>query len=151
MTLISPQADPLTFTAANIARASVEGVEAAASLRLNDAVDIKTGYMYLNTEDKDTGKNLIKRPKNKFTAGIGYSVRNLSLLADYLYVGKCLDSSVGNELPAYSVVNLSGNYRVTKNITLFGRIENLFNAHYEEVGGFNTKGASVYGGMKVSL
>ncbi|MCL4477326.1 MAG: TonB-dependent receptor [Nitrospirae bacterium] len=145
------QADPLTFTAANIARASVEGVEAAASLRLNDAVDIKTGYMYLNTEDKDTGKNLIKRPKNKFTAGIGYSVRNLSLLADYLYVGKRLDSSVGNELPAYSVVNLSGNYRVTKNITLFGRIENLFNAHYEEVGGFNTKGASVYGGMKVSL
>jgi vitamin B12 transporter len=145
------QADPLIFTAANIARASVEGVEAIASLRLNDALDIRTGYTYLNTEDKDTGESLPKRPKNKFNAGIGYTVRNLSLLLDYLYVGKRLNSSVGTELSAYSVVNLSGNYRATKDITLFGRIENLFNAHYEEVGGFGTKGASFYGGVRVSL
>lgn len=145
------QADPLTFTAANIARASVEGVEAIASLKLNDALDVRTGYTHLDTENKDTGKSLIRRPKNKVSLGVGYVKRDVSLLADYIYVGNRLNSASGNELSAYSVIGLSGNYRVTKNITLFGRIENLFNAHYEEVGGYSTKGASVYGGMRVSL
>lgn len=146
------QAEPLTFTAANIARASVEGVEATASVKVTDSIDVRTGYTYLSTEDKDTGTRLPKRPKNKFNAGIGYSAGNLSLLADYLYVGPRLNSTAsGEELSAYSLVNLSGSYRITKSISFFGNVVNLFNAHYEEVGGFNTKGASVYGGMRVSL
>jgi vitamin B12 transporter len=149
------QADPRTFTAINIANASVKGVEANGSLRLFDGLEIRVGYTYLDTEDEDTGLPLIRRPKNKFSFGIGYAARNLSLLADYVYVGgrfdSTLDARTGNKLPPYSLVNLSGTYTIYKNIALFARVDNLFNKDYEDIRSFGTKGSSIYGGIKVTL
>jgi len=75
----------------------------------------------------------------------------LSASADYLYVGKCFDTSVERDLNAYSLFNLSGSYRATKTFTYFARVQNLFNSHYEEAGGYGTPGVSFYGGVKVSF
>ena len=35
---------------------------------------------------------------------------------------------------AYAVVNLVGNYQVTRNFSLFARVENLFDTDYETFG-----------------
>jgi vitamin B12 transporter len=149
------QADPLTFTAANIARASVQGVEANLSVRPLEGVEVRAGYTYLDTEDKDTHLPLIRRPVNKFTGSLGYSTGTLSVLADYIYVGSRYDSTraaqTGTKLAPYSLVNLSGNYRVYKNFTLFARIENLLDKDYEEIFSYGTKGISFYGGMRVTF
>lgn len=145
------QADPLTYTAANIARASVRGIESNFSFRLTDSVDMKAGYTYLDTENKDTGTALIRRPKNKVNLSLGYTANSITLLADYIYVDSRLDSSAGNEMPSYSIVNLSGSYKAQKNITLFSRIENLFDKGYEEARGYGTKGISVYGGVRAAF
>ena len=48
-------------------------------------------------------------------------------------------------------MNLYAAYDVYKNVTLFGRVENLFDEHYEEVLGYGTPGRAGYGGVKVTF
>ena len=149
------QADPLTFTAVNIANASVKGVEATASYQATDALSLKAGYTYLDAKDTDTQLPLNWRPANKVVLGIAYSTPAYSFLADYIYVGGRFNSShdaeIGKKLPPYWLVNLSGTYKISKVISVFARIENLFDADYEEVFSYGTKGISFYGGMRATF
>ncbi len=150
------QADPsFPWTAANIARAKISGVEAVMSVKVFEGLDLKIGYTYLDTEDKDTGNSLARRPKNKFVAGLGYALKDISLASDIIYVGSRYDSAtdaaIGNNLSSYTLVNLSGGYIINKNITAIARIENLFNEKYQEIRGYGTKGFSINGGLRIAL
>jgi len=149
------QSDPRTFTAENIASASIQGFEVEGMLRVLEGLDLKAGYTYLDTEDKNTGLPLNRRPTNKFTFSIAYATGPLSVVADYIYVGSRYDSardaSEGIKLSPYSLVNLSGTYWFSKSVGVIARIENLFDEDYEEIKSFGTKGASFYGGLRVKL
>jgi vitamin B12 transporter len=48
-------------------------------------------------------------------------------------------------------VNISGNYAVSKRMTLFARIDNVFNVNYEEAASYGTPGLSASGGIKIAL
>jgi vitamin B12 transporter len=143
--------DPHTFTAANIAKAKVQGLEASLLIEVNDHVNIKTGYTYLDTEDRQTGKQLPLRPQDKLNLAVDVSIKDFTVLADYTFVGERFDSRVKRTLSSYSIVNMSSSFRVSKGITLFARGENLFDENYEEIGSYGTPGFSIYGGMRVSF
>lgn len=149
------QADPFTWTAANIAKAKTAGIEAAMSVKVFQGLDLKMGYTYLDTEDEATGDSLARRPRNKFVAGLGYAIKDISLVADVIYIGNRYDSatdaSIGKKLSTYTLVNLSGAYRISRNITAIARVENLFNEKYEETRGYGTKGFSINGGLRITL
>ena len=49
------------------------------------------------------------------------------------------------------VVNLAGRLGVTERVSLFGRIDNLFDEEYEQVYGYGTAGLSAYGGVNMTL
>ena len=56
-----------------------------------------------------------------------------------LYVGERLD--VGNvELSPYTLVNLGATYAATNQLTLGGRIDNLFDRNYEVAKGYASPG-----------
>lgn len=143
--------DPLTFTAKNIARAEVKGVETGLTVRVTDTMKVKAGHTYLNAKDQDTGERLTRRPMDKFTLAAEYAATRTSIIASYVFVGERFDSSAGRSLASYNLVNVSGNYAVTKGMALFARIDNLSNTNYEEAGGFGTPGRSFFGGIKLSL
>lgn len=145
------ETDPLTFTAANIAKAEIKGLEANTVLKVSDNLNIKAGYAYLDTKDKTTEQRLSLRPKDKLSVSAEFSAKDISVVADYIFVGQRYDSSVKRDISSYSLVNLSSNYAIKKWLTIFARINNLFDADYEEAGSYGTPGFSVYGGMKVSL
>jgi vitamin B12 transporter len=50
--------------------------------------------------------------------------------------------------PGYTVVNVAANYKVDDHATVFGRIDNLFNEHYEDPTGFLRPGIGVFTGVK---
>ncbi|MDA8079636.1 MAG: TonB-dependent receptor [Nitrospiraceae bacterium] len=144
------QTDPLTFTAANIAKANVKGFEAEALFRVTNDLRLKAGYARLDTEDKTTGQHLSLRPRDKFTLAADLGAKDYSALISYAYVSKRFDSSIARDLSSYSLVNLSGSCKINKWLSVFGRIDNLFNTHYEESGTFGTPGFSVFGGVKIT-
>lgn len=148
------QGDPANnFRASNIAKASAEGVEALATMKIADALELKAGYTYLDAKDTASGEPLLRRPNNKFNLGIGYTNQYMSALADLIYVGERhdIDGFTVVKVSPYYLVNLSGSYRATKDITLFGRIENMLDKDYEDPKGFGTKGISAYGGVRLAL
>jgi len=142
---------PWVWQPQNIAKAEVRGIEADAKLKLTDNINVKAGYAYLDTEDT-VGKKLSGRPRDKVSISADYRKNNLMLNTQYIYVGKRYNrEGERDELGAYSLVNLNASYKVSKEITLFGRIHNLFDKKYEEVKDFGVYGLSAFGGLRISL
>ena len=95
------------------------------------------------------GNHIPGIPAHRFKAGAEYAVTDAwKIGADLNVIGSQYllhdDSNLNPKVPAYAVVNLHTSYQVTKNVELFGLINNLFNRHYYaagtffDAGGFNS-------------
>jgi len=142
----------------NISKATTQGVELTASLRPIDELTLRAGYTYTRTEDKATGLELLRRPKNKISFDGNYRfLKNANLNLGLVYVGTRTDDDYSTspattvKLKNYLLVNLAASYDITRNLQIFGRVDNLLDRSYEEVLGYGTAGISAYGGVKVSF
>lgn len=54
-------------------------------------------------------------------------------------------------LEDYEVVDLSARYTINENLSVFGRVQNLFDDEYEEIGGFNASRRAAYVGVDFSF
>ena len=142
----------------NVAETETQGVEVFASVRPIDDLTLRASYTYTDTEDKETGKDLLRRAQNKFGLDVNYQFMdkgnvNLSLV----YVGKRDDNDYSTwpatrvELDDYVLANLAASYDITRNIQVFGRVENFLDEDYEEVKGFGTPELSAFAGCKLSF
>ncbi len=135
----------------NIGKAEVKGIETGILTKITDSLMVRSAYTNMDTEDKDTGQRLIRRPKDKLNITVEYSAEDLTLLAGYIFVGEVNDTIAERNLASYSLVNLSGNYKLTKQFKLFARIDNLLDEDYETAGGFNSPGFSAFAGIKLEI
>ena len=140
-----------TYTADNIGNAQTEGVEIKASAQPLDNLKLNAAYTWLDAVNKDTGAFLPLRPRNKVTSTVEYTLAKLTVIGEFQYVSRRHDSSLNRDLGGYSLVNLKGSYALLKNLSLFVRIDNLFDKSYEEAAGYGTPGISAFGGVKVSF
>ena len=100
-------------------------------------------------------KRLPRWPLDQATLGLTYiPIDPLRINVDYRFVGarnNDLANTRTQQLGSFNVVNASTAYDVTKNWQVYGRVDNLFNAHYEEILFFGTPSRSVYGGVKYTF
>ncbi len=143
--------DPITWQATNINRAEIKGVETGLRVRFSEDITLRAGYVNLDTEDRETGERLSRRPMHRLNLELSGKRGPLSSSIYYTYTGGRYDSAIKGTLPPYSVVNISASYRVSNTLSTFMRIENLFDRDYEEAGGYGRPGLSIYGGIKVTL
>ena len=92
------------------------------------------------------GDHIPNVPQHRFKAGIEYAVTDAWKVGiDVNAVGSQFatgdQSNQNPKVPAYAVVNLHGSYQVTKNVELFGLVQNLFNQHYYTTGTFFDPGS----------
>ncbi len=85
------------------------------------------------------GKRIPSIPEHTLKLGIDYEVlRGLTLGADLIYnAGQYLRGDEANlldPLAGYALVNLRGEYRVSRQLRFFARIDNVFNTDYESFG-----------------
>ncbi len=106
-------------------------------------------YTYLATRDLATGLPLERRPRHSGKVALTYTgIANLEATVSATLVGaRFNDDAATVRLPAYARVDLGARYKVNDDLSVFGRVENLFNATYQEVSGYNTAGLSAYGGL----
>jgi vitamin B12 transporter len=139
----------------NIRRAETEGIEINGTFRPIESLIISANYTYTDTEDKDTGEKLLRRPTHKGSLNILYKFLdkgNINL--DINFVGKRDDWTPypkRGELGDYALVNMAVSYDIHQNLQIFSRIENLFDRDYEDVWGYGTAGFSFFGGLKLSF
>jgi vitamin B12 transporter len=145
------QGDPLTFVSFNTGHAGTSGVETALKIVPVKPLELRLSYTFTDTKDKDTGEELLRRPRHKAAARADYdATEKLHLNASYLYVGRRQD--VGSvTMPDYAVLNLAAAYKVTEKFSVFVRGDNMLNRHYEEIDGFGTPGISGYVGASIEF
>ncbi len=145
--------DMTTWKYTNVAKAHSQGLELTAALQPLDNLGLKAAYTYTEAYDDISGKQLVRRPKNKLTFAANYSfLKKANVNLGFVYVGtRSADTANTQKMKDYLLVNLAGSYDVSKNLQLFGRVDNLFDRQYEEVVGYGTPGIGAYGGVKVSF
>jgi vitamin B12 transporter len=156
--LIQSVSDPVTFssTLVNIGRATTEGSESFVAARITDRVRARADYTFTRAVDIDAGLELLRRPKEKWSANVIWNpIDPLTLSATVLHTGSFIDAnrdfSVPRLLaPGYTVVNFAADYVVTDQVKVFGRIDNAFNVHYQNPTGFLQPGLGVFGGIRVA-
>jgi vitamin B12 transporter len=156
--LIQSTFDPVTFRSSlgNIGSAKTEGTESFATAAVTDRVRVRADYTFTRTVDVTTGLELLRRPKEKWSAQVIWNpIDPLTLSATVLHTGSFIDVSRNFSIPrllapGYTVVNVAADYAITDQVKIFGRIDNLFNVHYQNPTGFLQPSLGVYGGIRVA-
>jgi vitamin B12 transporter len=143
-----------TFTTnINIDNAITEGTESFITAGIIDRVKVRADYTVTRAVDADTGLQLLRRPKEKFSITTIYNpIDPLTLSATVLRVSDWAD--IDRETfapviaPGYMTVNLRADYAINDQLKVFGRIDNLLNVHDQNPTGFLAPGLGVFGGIR---
>ena len=151
------------FKTININEVQTSGVEFSAELKRYKNFNAFFSYTYTKAIDESQNVdhenvNLIRRPEHSMNLVLDYMLFNrLDLLTKFRYVGDREDvdfstfPSTRVILKSYMVVDFAMSYQFTDFLRIQGRIENLFDADYEEVLYYGTLGRSGYLGIVLSL
>lgn len=151
--------DFMVSTYANVGKARAEGVELEADARPVETLGLHLAYSYVHSFNRTPGdylegRDLARRPRNALTAAVDWRspLHDLSLGADVRLVSDSYDSQYSNlKLDGYAVATVRASLPVTAGLELYGRIENVTNAHYQTVAGYNTAGRSAYVGARLRI
>ncbi|MDT8316394.1 MAG: TonB-dependent receptor [bacterium] len=140
------------MTPENISKAETKGYEFGFNFKPVSSFYIDASCTLLDTEDKSTGNELARRANNKGAITVGWTPEKAGFNLTVNKIGKRWDNGGNtNKLRSYTKVDFAASFDITKNLTLFGRGENLLNEDYEEAKGYGTAGISYYGGLKASF
>jgi len=133
-----------------------EGVEVSANFVLPAGFRFDGSYTYLDAHD-ERDVRLVRRPKHIGSANLAWRSTDDRFGANVTarYNGKSLDSNFATfateTLRAYTLVNIGVDAEIMRGISIYGRVENLFDKDYRENVGFLTAGRAAYGGVRVSF
>lgn len=132
------------FEARNVGKVRVDGIELFGDVNLGYGVSLRTGYTFLEN-DTSSGR-LVRRPRHRGSMIFNYGQERFHMNLNANIVGKRDDFGVvsGDDIKeaGYMKVDLASSYSLpwkvpgVKGLSLFGKIENLFNKKYEEADGF---------------
>ncbi len=148
-------ADNADFTSyANVGRAVTDGIESFVGYQPTKSLTLRLDYTYTQATDEIAHQELLRRPKHKGDINATWAATGrLSLNASVLAVGTWIDGNRDFTIPrltapGYATVNLAANYALTGNWSLYGRVDNLFDRHYENPIGFLQPTIGAYAGLK---
>ncbi|HEY2295000.1 MAG TPA: TonB-dependent receptor [Thermoanaerobaculia bacterium] len=146
--------DFATFRDVNVGRARARGVEGEVIFR-RGIVDANLNGTWLDTEDLDTGLELLRRPKR--SANLVLSARpgpwTLSLVGQY--VGDRADVDPVTFLravsPGYTRFDLAARWKALSWLSPYARVENLTDKEYSQALGFPSPGRTLIGGLSFAF
>lgn len=142
---------------ANVGKARTKGVEAFAALEISERLRIRGDYTFTLAKDEIAQQELLRRPRHKASGTVTWTpIEKLSLSATLIYVGPWVDGNRDFSVrrlkaKGATLVNLAAEYKATDKVTVFGRIDNLFDKRWETPVGFLVPGFGAFGGVKVAF
>ena len=150
------------FTAANTeGESNREGIELGLNYNVTERFEVAASYTYLDATQADiTGNDTteVRRPDNSGSVSANYAFNNANLNVAIIYTGDQEDDFFPPfppfrervSLHGFTLVNVSGTYRLNDNVELTLRLENLTDEDYEEVFGYSSPGFSAQVGVRVT-
>lgn len=145
---------PPTFTPANIESTRRRGLELAGSLPLGGRATLDAAYTYIDAEitgGPSTGQRLLRVPRHDVSITLNAEITEQlrgSLTVQHVADRHDFrtDFSRG-PVPDYTVANMNLRYGITDSTDLTLRVDNVFNAQYQQVAGYGTSGRAAYLGI----
>jgi vitamin B12 transporter len=153
--LIDSNADFTSY--ANVGHATTQGVESFIAYQPHRSLSLRLDYTYTEATNDVLNEELLRRPKHKGTVEFMWQATEpLSLTTTVLWIGSWVDGnrdfSVARlEAPGYTIVDLTANYSFGAHLTLFGRINNLFDRQYQEPVGYMKPGIGAVVGLRATF
>ncbi len=152
--------DAVSFTTKNRGRIRTEGVELATTWNWNEKLQLYGNFTFMNAEDLTAGERLLRRPRYTFTGGFsaaptqsfnfGFEVTGALQRKDRSFPPNppyVIDVNPGD----YYLGRIYANWRIHSNLSLFARVENLFNEQYDSIADFKALDRGFYGGATLSF
>ena len=143
-------------TVYNIASTSTrDGVEVSGRADLTHGFSGVLAYTYLDS--RQAGVPELRRARNIASLNLDWRSTDDRMGAHLTarYNGDQFDSNFATgqtvQLASFTLVTLGADYRLTKSIQLYGRIENLLDDRYQEVFGYQESGRAAYGGVRLAF
>jgi len=95
-----------------------------------------------------------RRPKDDLKFSIDYyGIENLHIGVDGEYVGKRYDrtDNQGRQTGKYTIINMTADYQLNKNVKLYGKIVNATDKSYQTVDGYASSPRAFTLGLKASF
>ena len=144
-------------TWANVGRATTDGVESFIACQPVGQLTLRVDYTYTQATDNVLQQELLRRPRHKGTLNATWQATdallfNVNVLAVSGWVDGNRDFSIPRlDAPGYTTVNLAAAFDVTRALTVFGRVDNLFDRHYQNPVGFLQPALGVFAGIRAKL
>jgi vitamin B12 transporter len=138
----------------NVGRAVTDGVESFVSYRPMQDLTVSLDYTFTEATDEVLHQELLRRPKHKASLNTEWhATKRLSLNATVLSVSSWIDGNRDFSIqrlsaPAYTTADLAASYDLTAHLTVYGRVNNLFDRHYENPVGFLQPSLGAFAGIK---
>jgi vitamin B12 transporter len=144
-------------TEVNVGRAVTQGVESFFVYQPIPTLAFRLDYTYTQATDEIAHQELLRRPKHKGSLNAAWQATsrlslNATLLALSSWVDGNRDFSIPRlDAPAYTTVDLAAGYDVTNHLTVYGRISNLLDRHYQNPVGFLQPSVGAFAGVKTKF
>ena len=149
------------YTSNNINQADIEGVTLTSDWTVDNYL-FGGSYDYQQAKDDSNyagkvdftgaainynGNFLAIRPEHKGLVYIGYRLPSLDVRAEYEYNDDYysnVENSEAQLVDGYGLLNISGNYKLTDNLSMTARLNNITNKKYVTLPGYNTDGTNFF-------
>ncbi len=148
--------DSETSSYKNVFKATSRGMELTGRYSATEGTSLRAYYTFTDSKDHESDEQLLRRPRHSGGIVLDQRIRQgIDLNLSYRFSGERRDSDFSTwpatpvTLDGYGIVNVAANWKITPDIQLFGRIDNLFDAEYEEILGYGIVGLSGYIGVRL--
>jgi len=134
-------------------KSTFKGIEIEYSKEVIKNTLLTLNYTQLSAKN-EAGEYLARRPMQTAKFGIDYyGITHLHIGLNGEYIGTKYEKTnkQGQQTGRYTIAHLNLNYDLTKDIKLYGKIENLTNKYYQSVDGYATSPRAFYAGIKYSF
>jgi vitamin B12 transporter len=147
----------ISFQSENIDKVTAKGLEAGLNLNPTNDIDIRASYTLVDAINRSAGANFgnrqALRPQHSASVTADWQTPfGLSVGSSVLIIGDSFDNAANSlRLNGYALVGLGASMPLTDTLQVYSRIDNLLNADYTLVAGYNSFGRNATIGVRAKF
>ena len=130
----------------NVSSVKNQGLETSYNGRVG-ATDLRASLTLQDPINEATGQQLVRRARTLASASISQNIGFLTLGGNVRYMGSRPDIVGNPRLSSAVLLDLTARYALTREWTLFGRVDNATDSQYQTAYGYNQLPRTVYMGL----
>jgi outer membrane cobalamin receptor len=139
------------YQAQNVDESRQYGYEIECAYDMSKEIKHKLNYTYLRAEDTKLKRDLTYRPMHNINYTLTVvPVKALKVTAGVSYVTTIMNE-YRNYMNDYCLVDVKADYRITENISVWAKCDNLTNEKYQLSYGYPMSGITGYSGIEIKF